>query len=369
METDEASGRRIPELDGLRGIAVLAVCAVHLAPPWPQRYLGLSFGWAGVDLFFVLSGFLITGILRRSRGASQYYLAFYARRARRILPPALLVLTAAATIAIITGRVNWPIFAMYAAFTTSLISRGWWAPQLEGLPRLSGLALSPMWSLSVEEIFYLIWAPAVRHGTRATLGATALAAIIVAPLLRFGLHAPTAPEQYLFVTRMDALAWGALAALGMEEDVAASTRRWVAWALATTLSGTIAIIALTGGGDPGRRLFAVGGYTMLDATCAAVLIAAVARPDRWSWLRRPMLVYAGTISYTLYLVHLPMRHVASLVLGSVQQQTAAAGTLALALSVLIAALSWRYFEAPLLTRPPRPAAVRPLTPIARPRAC
>src|SRR3954468_16839754 len=113
--------RRIPELDGLRGIAVLAVLALHLAPPWPLRHLALSFGWAGVDLFFVLSGFLITRILRRLRGGSRYYPAFYGRRAKRILPPAVVMLAFAALVMAVSGRFSWPLFGMYATFTTSLV--------------------------------------------------------------------------------------------------------------------------------------------------------------------------------------------------------------------------------------------------------
>ena len=322
----------------------------HLAPPWPQRYLGLSFGWAGVDLFFVLSGFLITGILRRLRGDSDYYPAFYSRRARRILPPAVLILAASSAVAADAGRFSWPLFGMYATFTTSLVPSGWWFAQLALLPRISARGLGLMWTLSVEEIFYFLWAPVVRRCSMSALAAICVGAIVVAPPMRLWLHAPGSPEQYFFLTRMDALAWGAVAALALEGDARRLARR-SSLVAAVAILALVTIFLLTDHGDVGHRLFAVAGYTILDAACAAVVVAAVTQPSRWRWLRQPALTYAGTISYSLYLVHWPISQLIGMITGGAENdRTTLRIVLTLSLSALVASASWRYLEAPLLNR-------------------
>jgi peptidoglycan/LPS O-acetylase OafA/YrhL len=231
-----------------------------------------------------------------------------------------------------------------------LVPSTWWLPVTASLPRWLAYGLGVMWTLSVEEWFYLLWAPAVRRWSDQQLAVLCLGAIIIAPAVRWTMHGPGIPESYFFLSRFDALAWGALAALGWTHFKS----RLAAAANLTAAAGVIGLLvvgALTTHGDRSRLLFALIGYTVLDFACAAVLLAALSHPDRqpWAWLRMPGLARVGVISYGLYLLHqpvhalmdtLPVRHAEALIHG----------LLALTLTLVLASLSWRYFESPILNR-------------------
>src|SRR5438067_5216950 len=143
-----ARGRRVPELDGLRGIAILGVLMFHLTPaniPLFTAYFVQS-GWMGVDLFFILSGYLITGILVDTAGRPGYYRNFLLRRTLRIVPLYCVIL------AIACVMFTWKQF---------LATGGWWYLTFLGNTQVflqnrwpSGI-LTPLWSLQVEEQFYL----------------------------------------------------------------------------------------------------------------------------------------------------------------------------------------------------------------------
>jgi peptidoglycan/LPS O-acetylase OafA/YrhL len=246
--------------------------------------------------------------------------------------------------------VPWTLSAMYAGFLTSLVPSTWWLPLIASLPRWSGYGLGVMWTLSVEEWFYLLWAPAVRRWSDERLVLMCLGAIVVAPVVRWTLHGPGIPESYFFLSRFDALAWGALTALAwvrFRSQLAAIARVTAA----AGLIGVLVVGALTAHGDRNRLLFALFGYTVLDFACAAVLLAALTHPEGqpWAWLRMPGLRRVGLISYGLYLVHQPVYQlIGTLPVG--HAQTLFHGLLALALSLMLAALSWRYFESPILNR-------------------
>jgi peptidoglycan/LPS O-acetylase OafA/YrhL len=157
-----SSSQRLPELDGIRGIAILAVLITHCTPLMRPGYAShflialLTPGWAGVELFFVLSGFLITGILLRTKEATNYFRSFYARRILRIFP--IYYLTLSAILLFSTGSLwmrsmlpssplqrasyyiylqNWPIFWTHGFFKYSILGH--------------------FWSLAVEEQFYIVW--------------------------------------------------------------------------------------------------------------------------------------------------------------------------------------------------------------------
>ena len=148
---------RIPELDGLRGLAVLMVMAYHafayemVREQWGGLARALvwvtNLGWLGVDLFFVLSGFLITGVLLRTRQDARYLSNFYWRRALRILPLYFFVLLVIGLFYAHAGQ-----FVLLSALF--LVN---WA-SLFGVPLIYG----PLWSLAVEEHFYLFWPWVVR---------------------------------------------------------------------------------------------------------------------------------------------------------------------------------------------------------------
>ncbi len=159
MAPDSTAEHHIVALDGLRGLAVLSVFIFHsvgalITPGGPVAYMG----WLGVDLFFVLSGFLITSILLRARFAENYYRVFYARRALRILPLYYLVLS----LSLLTTRDHYTFRAQI-----------WFWLNLSNLATAFNPMLIPWlshyWSLAVEEQFYLVWPALVRRVSPASL--------------------------------------------------------------------------------------------------------------------------------------------------------------------------------------------------------
>ena len=149
-----ASAGHRRDIDGLRAVAVLAIVAYHAFPQWVPG------GFVGVDVFFVISGFLITGIIARERDEGRFsYLAFYLRRARRIVPAYVVVLAAIAALScwlLLPNRLTWVggplaasgLFLTNVAFTTAY---GYFTPGAQQNPLLH------LWSLGVEEQFYLVW--------------------------------------------------------------------------------------------------------------------------------------------------------------------------------------------------------------------
>ena len=188
----KAVNRRIPELDGLRGIAILLVLMFHLTPakvPLLAAYF-IQAGWLGVDLFFVLSGYLITGILVDTAGRPGYYRNFILRRTLRIFPLYF------ACLAIACIRTYWPAYSPgHGFFETG----GWWYAIYLGNVQVFlqnrwplDLALLPLWSLQVEEQFYLTFPLLVASVTRRNLARILVAAVIAAPLFphRHGVGRP-----------------------------------------------------------------------------------------------------------------------------------------------------------------------------------
>ena len=205
--------RQMPGLDALRGLAVLAVVAYHGLSwnPSPQQFRqtwtaylpGLfAYGWLGVDLFFVLSGFLITGILMDSKGRPGHLRDFYVRRALRILPVFVVVLL----IVKLIGRVTWTYIGLCLDYMANMFF----------VFHLSGSLYGPLWSLAVEEQFYLVWPWLVKLVSKRRLAFVAVASILLSPLLRYlsasGI-APLGDPHWMTWMISDNLAMGALLAL------------------------------------------------------------------------------------------------------------------------------------------------------------
>src|SRR6267154_983284 len=222
---------RILQLDGLRGMAVILVVLYHysldLVLPTGSflTYLKIPFrmGWCGVDLFFVLSGFLIGGILLDARESPRYFQTFYSRRFHRILPLYYIWIGAYFLIAFTllphsSGSFKiepekWTIVPTYIFFVQNLVKK-----------RLSWIAaawLSPLWSLAVEEQFYLVMPFLVRFFPRRWLLVSLFAAIAGAPLARiivFHWDAGHTAQYVATPCRADALAMGVLLALGWRNE-------------------------------------------------------------------------------------------------------------------------------------------------------
>jgi peptidoglycan/LPS O-acetylase OafA/YrhL len=349
--------KHVPELDGIRGLAILLVLVWHYAVDqtwgsWIAR-LGML-AWSGVDLFFVLSGFLLGSILIRYRGGERFYAAFYARRACRIVPLyALLLVLYLLCAAWLRDPANpghaWlfgrpmPLWT-YATFTQNVAM---------ALANTSGAHfLGITWSLAVEEQFYLVLPPLIALTPLRALPWLLAALIVIAPLLRVAANAYDVDGFVLMPTRMDSLLGGVLLACLLSE---AATRRWLEartrflkWLLAIFIVG-FAILTLE------RRALGVLDHTWL-AGLYTVLIA-IAVVDRSGaiprWLRARWLVGLGIVSYGVYLFH---QAVSGLLHSAVFERppridggwSALLTLLALAVTLTLAAAARRLIEAPAI---------------------
>ena len=305
----------IPALDGVRGLAILLVLAHNLNPfsntgrPL-ERWIEYdsNFGWVGVQLFFVLSGFLITGILLDTRGAPRYLRAFFARRVLRIFPLYYGVLIGGLVVLPALGLAPHRLLADSEHRVWLWVYLVNWA---EPLGR--GVTAFPhFWSLAVEEQFYFIWPFVVRHATPrrllAIIGGVMLAAIGARVWVRqAGLGGEAA---YMFtVCRMDALAAGAAAAALIRLPTAhawlVGRRRQIAiGAGALFLAGLLTTGGYARTGLPDQTY----GYTILAVVCAALVLLVVLDHERGrGWLGamfgNAVLRSFGTYSYGIYLFH------------------------------------------------------------------
>jgi peptidoglycan/LPS O-acetylase OafA/YrhL len=284
----------IPELQGLRGLAVLAVFFYHCHPRLEGTwvYYASLWGWAGVNLFFVLSGFLITSILLEAREKPRYFRNFYGRRALRIWPVYALVL------AVVYLNSDWFI----GPPVLEAIKAAPWLAYIFFVQNLFHLtlppAIGPTWSLAIEEQYYFLWAPLVRFLRRPwQLSVVLAAALVVSPLMRMTHHAWITPTHTL--THLDGIAWGSLLALGLH-TLPISRRVWLWMGLAAIPLG-IAVAATIAGGTA----FLDSALSVAFAGAVLTAIASTgARNPLNAMLRRGPLAFYGRISYGLYMTHI-----------------------------------------------------------------
>jgi len=306
--------RRIPSLDGLRGIAILLVIPHNsdLYPGvknWAFPFAVLTHaGWTGVQLFFVLSGFLITGALVDSRGSDNYYRAFFARRVLRIFPLYFLVLVVFLLILPRMVRLDPAIMATYSQQKWLWVFLSNWTQPFHG-----AVTWFPhFWSLAVEEQFYLIWPFVIAiMPPRYMLGLTA-AVTLVAIATRLTLHAMGygAEVIYMFTTtRMDALAIGAATALlarraGILDTLRQHQDRGIVLVLVLALASA-AISHAFGTDNLGTISI---GYTLIALSAALLLLTLRAGVGTNTWLERvfsnPLLRSCGRYSYAMYVFHM-----------------------------------------------------------------
>jgi peptidoglycan/LPS O-acetylase OafA/YrhL len=368
--------RRIQEFDGLRTIAVFIVIADHYAPfrnfanGAPAR-----FGGFGVDVFFVLSGYLITTILLGLKKEERPYQVFYARRFLRILPPYALLLILVYGIAILLhqpldkSKIFAQIFFLRSFNGTGLVLTRF-ADVLRGVNHVPGLfhkiasspiprdygwlpmsaSLGPTWSLSVEEWFYVLWAPVVLLFRRRIILIIAVLVCIMGFFLRWLGAGGTD-----FFSSVDILVAGSILALWMERRpiLSENDRRRVDIAITwVSILAFAQLIVLT---FMHRDLISRTLIEILVFGALAWIIQHTgALNPIFRLLRSPLLVYVGTISYMVYLIHLPMYFVVRSSLAHVTtgwtelSRMWVVAICSVAGSIAFSALSWKYYERPVL---------------------
>lgn len=361
------ASRRLPALDGLRGIAIVAVLAWHYVScisPWDQTWgevarAALAYAWTGVDLFFVLSGFLVGGIVLDQRRSPNFLRVFYARRALRILPLYWAVLSVfVASGALLAPRLAEPArewlhgnphsLVTYLAFAQNFVT-GLFTPHL---PEPGWVNVT--WSLAVEEHFYLV-VPLAMLVTPARAIPWALAAVVAAgPFARWATMARLGegPVYVLTFCRVDAIFLGVLCAWAVR-------RPWfgAVFTRARLYAGASAVLAVavaTRFFDVGR-MFSVVAYSGFAVLYACVLLLAVteARGPLAAVLRARPLQRAGVLAYGLYLLHQPVNGLAhALVTGGAPSLSTRRGVVATCAAFiatwLLAELSWRVLERPIV---------------------
>jgi peptidoglycan/LPS O-acetylase OafA/YrhL len=335
---------KIPQLDALRGIAILLVIAHNTTLHYGTiSYLHPLFdrGWMGVDLFFVLSGFLISGILLDSKESPGYFKNFYARRILRI----------------------WPLYYCLLAFMFVLLpyvsasqgvaifakSSPWWAYPFflqNFLLPLSTDAAGPLgvtWSLAIEEQFYLVWPIIVRFLPRRQVVILAMVEIAASPLLRYFLVAHHIHIYANFFCRLDGLMLGAfLAALVRSKDFV--RERYIGLALATLAVATPLAVIM----DLRHAEWIVFTFTSLAA--GAIVYLAMFWQQKWlQWLlANRFLLFTGTISYGLFLLHkIAFAGVDGLHVNSAQHPLVTLGVILIG-SYMLSITSWNLLEQPFL---------------------
>lgn len=357
--------RHQPELDGIRGIALLAVMLSHGGPYIARdTFAGKVFayamipGWSGVELFFVLSGFLITGILLKSKAAENYFSSFYMRRFLRIFPIYYFVLTVGLLIALHNSwwnsmlpplektRIayyfylqNWPIFWAQGNFILG--------------------AFGHFWSLAVEEQFYLIWPLVVWLLPESGILWLCTAGLVVALPLRIymvHLYAEDFTAMALTTSRMDGLLVGAMLAIFLRRGQIPLRRIYLMLATGGILIGYIAAF---------HHTELIGTYLYMPtigitgfALMAGGLLALSQHPILWlhriltmSWLRT-----TGKYSYGMYIYHIPIylvfKQILTRHLGISVPMPLYSALLYIAfligITFLVAKLSYDYFESKIL---------------------
>jgi len=339
-----------PDIDGLRGLAVGLVVAYHAYPKFR------SGGFVGVDVFFVISGYLITLLVLSGLQTRTFSLIeFYRRRVRRIVPALLVVVTACcifgwllllpSELRSLGSSVKW--CALFLANLFFAQTGGYFDPVAESNPLLH------LWSLGVEEQFYLVWPVLLTLAVKRGLTMPVLGTVIAASL---GLSiwsawiGPT-PHFYNPATRAWELAVGGMLAawqLGTPrrvtaDDSSSGPPRWLG-AQAISLAGLALIIVGGVCWTVDKRI--PGIWSVIPTAGAALLIAAGPRAtaNRWFLASRPM-TFIGRISYPLYLWHWPMFSFVRIVLGHPAQPAMATGAIVIALAA--AYTTYRWVEVPI----------------------
>lgn len=321
MNVARRSLQHIPGLDGVRGVAALLVMLMHMTVMTPASPIQegifsiMSGGWIGVDLFFVLSGTLITGILLDSKSEDGYFWKFYSSRVLRIFPLYYAIL--------VFSFYLLPLFAHPKVdhFSRVYGDEIWYwlfvsnfKMAMAGGPRHGIMDVT--WSLAIEEQFYIVWPLLVYTLTRRALARACIAMIAASFALRVAMQLFDYTPWTIYVltpTRLDGLCAGALVAIGLRSLNASQLDRMATGALAAggIATGVVAFVSrgLPWDGAPVQSV----GFAALAALFAGLVLKTALHNKQGGLIDRAMrfrfLMTLGFYSYAIYLFHLPLRAV------------------------------------------------------------
>ena len=357
--------KRVAELDGIRGVAIAAILMVHSSeflvvgikekPAYYALYRVMTTGWLGVDIFFVLSGFLITTILLEDSDRSDFWSRFYLRRSLRILPAFAVVFA----LTIVAIHFLAPEIHLTAAMILPAIffTENWTVLNNTEMPMLPHL-----WSLAVEEQFYLVWPQIVRRVGTAAVLKISICLVVACEALRVVLalrHVSVWVIYAITPTRIDGLALGAglAAAMMLPSAQRFLAKSWHGMALISTILLAGTFVALHRSLLPDNvlsQILAIPAVTLLTAMLIFASVSSTLPAILQHLLANPALTYLGRRSYALYLLHLPILFGAwqNRVHGRLSYLPAGLRVntmlvlITIAVCLVLTELSWRLVESP-----------------------
>jgi peptidoglycan/LPS O-acetylase OafA/YrhL len=385
----------ITELDGLRGIACLGIVISHCIGSiigatdvvlWPQAiWLTLkNFLWGGVDLFFVLSGFLIGGILIDNRGTQNFFAAFWTRRVARILPVLFIVVATYSLLLAVRPYIDAP-FLDFWLLKAPVYSPLWYLTFTQTIPMaMTGWGpqwLAVTWSLAIEEQFYLFFPFLVYLLPRRQLAVVMIAFVVFCPILRGLIHHYVAwsVSYILLPCRMDSLSIGVLVAIAVRNPRILARLREYRRPLDAVM-GTFALLLVGYNFELGRlaikpisSLAADMVFTLNHSVLALFFALCLLRIFLYPrglyhrFLAWKPLTWLGLVSYGLYMYHQPVN---GLVHGLLFRDEPRVGSwlelivalLVISTAIVLAALSYRFVEMPIRRVAQRVNFRRPVDP-------
>lgn len=349
----------LKELDGLRGVAILLVICFHLFP-----YLPISkIGWVGVDLFFVLSGFLITGILLDSLHKTNYWRGFVIRRTLRIFPLYYFTLGVFILLCNLFPEfasnkvVNYSYFREHQAWYWSYLTNirmfieGDW---------LNTYIFNPFWSLAIEEQFYVFWPLMVYvfRGKRLVVAILCLAAACILTRFLMVENNYTNLQIYVFTfSRLDTILFGSLVAVLIRIE---SWRRYLEryTSIVFILTGIVLLgmVVVNKSLNPYLKFMQSYGYTLIVLLFASLLPIIISANSKHRFLKtifqNRFLVFFGKYSYSLYIFHWPfyllmnepLQHFLEKYSGNILLVNLGASVIIFLASVASSLFTWNLFE-------------------------
>lgn len=367
MPADKSLAERVSELDGMRGLAILLVLIYHVLRLNPVPMQGAIFngllrfaemGWAGVDVFFVLSGFLITSILLRTKKQPGYFKKFYARRILRIFPLYYTTITLIfIAMPLISPeqteitRATWPWYYLYLQN---------WGNALNLIPTI--FAIGATWSLAIEEQFYLFWPSVVYWLENKKLawaaGLLALFSLGLRLLIVKRFRKLLDYNKFFYfatITRLDSLLLGALIALAFQSE---TLKKWLKPLAAPVFALSLGLIIYFASRRPDsplvdNYLMYTYGYSVIALASAALIVMlttyAESNPLR-AFFRAAALRFLGKYSYAIYLFHMLPLLIFQRLFAESQGLTAwlTFNALTPLVTILLALLSWNLLETRML---------------------